>query len=295
MKLLTINSRDICELPEDWNELTGKQLLQVCKAFSCCISRNDLIVHLMMIFSGLKFCGNTNPVMVDGIPHFYLKHRKCRIALMSVEGIAYAASPLSFLFNHEKDHLIESRLYKNKLPSFRCGFRTFYGPDHALFNIRFSEFIRLESLYEEFMKTNKPEILDAIIAILYRVKSPKADPKSPEYGGDIRVPFNDHIVEANAKVMRGLAPKYKLAIRLFYEGCRWFIFKGSGMFKRAFSNTEGTKSQVPIFQEFMSLVNSLANGDASKMETIRQTSLYDIFYELEAIAVKNEKLKEENV
>ena len=295
MKALSINNKFICNLPENWNELTADQLLKVCSLVFTSHDPNTLLVQLLLLFSGLKFSTRRDPVMVDVIPHYYLKHNKTKIALISVEDVAFAASPLQFIFTlHNDNPVIESKLFHNKLPEIKCGRKKLFGPDSALFNISFAEFIKLESLYDQYGKKNDPLTLDAIIAVLYREQDPDNSPQSPKFSGDIRVPFNDHLVEANEKVIKGLKPEYKLAIRLFYEGCRWFIFKGSKLFPNAFSGDCSDDSGMPAIHEFTKLVNALSNDDATRMEQIRQTRAWDIFYQLEALAQRNKELKKKS-
>jgi hypothetical protein len=291
MKELSINGKYICHLPEKWNELTAEQLLTLCRLVYTSYGRDSLLVQLLLTFSGLRFSENQNPVYVDGIPCWFLYHRQTKVALISVEDLVFAASPLEFVFTEHKDkYIIESNLFVNKLREIKIGNETFHGPDSALYNIRFAEFIRLETLYEQFSKKHDPSILDSIIAVLYRVADPENPMDSPRFTGDVRIPFNDHLLDANKKVVSRMKPEYKLAVRLFYEGCRWFIFKGCNLFKNAFSS-QASASGAPAMAEYMKLVTALSNDDASKMEQIRQTLAWDIFHQLETLAARNKELK----
>ncbi len=295
MKTLSINSRPICKLPEKWSELSAKQLLQICSLTFSSPDNVSLTTQMLLLFAGLKFCQNRRPVMVDGIPHWYLKQNKIRIGLTSAEDLAFAASPLHFIFTEHKGRKVfESKLYKNLLPVISVGRKKLYGPDSALYNIRFAEFMRLEALYEQFMKTGDTEILDKLIAVLYRPRDNGNPESSPKFTGDVRIPFNDHLVDANKTIAKRMKPEYKLAVRLFYEGCRWFIFKGCKLFENAFGDAGSSDSNMPAMLEFTRLVNALSNDDASKMEQIRQTPAWDIFHQLEAVALRKKEIEAMN-
>ncbi|MBE0663738.1 MAG: hypothetical protein IH597_14885 [Bacteroidales bacterium] len=295
MKNLSINGQHICELPENWNELSAEQLLKVCALVPTSFKPENLLIQLLMLFTGLKFPSRRHPVMVDEIPHYYLKQHEVKIALISVEDIGFAASPLQFIFTeHKGEVIIESKLFQNKLPVIKAGSKELHGPDHALFNISFAEFIKLESLYDKYSKKQDDESFDEIVAVLYRERDLENDPTSPKFTGDIRVPFNDHLLDARKMIVKQIKPEYKLAVRLFYEGCRWFIFKGSNLFPNAFSGDGSEDEGMPPIHEFTRLVNALSNDDASRMELIRQTRAWDIFYQLEALATRNKELKNRN-
>lgn len=214
------------------------------------------------------------------------------VALISAEHLVFAASPLKFLFTENNGvQTIQSQLYLNKIPVIEIRGKKYYGPDSALYNIRFAEFMRLEALYEQYVNTGDSRFIDKLIAVLYRPADPNSKPESPSFSGDIRIPFNDHIAMKNEKRISKLSESTKLAIRLFYEGSRWFIFLGCKLFKNAFSGNASTDSSQTTMQQFSKLVSALSNDDVTKSEQIRQTLAWDIFHHLENIAVRNLELK----
>ncbi len=291
MKLLTINGLLIGSIPESWNELSKKQLLTLCSLVVTSYDRQSLLIKLLLVFAKLRFCQNNNAVYVNDVPHYWLKISYRKKALISVNDLAYAASPLEFIFTEEDGVIrLTSHLFENKLPFIKIGRTKLYGPDHALFNISFSEFIKLQTLYFQYSKTKDPIVLDRIVAVMYRCSDKSNKPNSPSFSGDIRVPFNDFLVDGDSSFVKILNSETKLAIFLFLEGCLWFIFKGSKLFEHAFTESETESNNSPPLHEFNKLINALSNDDPAHMKEIRQTPAYDIFYQLDALVLRNKKL-----
>jgi hypothetical protein len=116
-------------------------------------------------------------------------------------------------------------LTRQLLPILRIGLKKLYGPADELANLSFVEFIKAESAYIAYAKTRDPEALDLLVAILYRAKRKDYDPTSPDFDGDIREKYNDHLLAGRVKLVSRLPLATRQAIFLFYDGCRSLILK----------------------------------------------------------------------
>jgi hypothetical protein len=114
-----------------------------------------------------------------------------------------------------------------------------YGPANELSNLSFIEFIKAESAYISYAKTRNPEALDLLVAILYRPKRKDYNPSSPEYDGDIREKYNDHLLASRIQLVNRLPLATRQAVFLYYDGCRSLILKQYENVFRKPKNGEG--------------------------------------------------------
>jgi len=118
-----------------------------------------------------------------------------------------------------------NNLTRQLLPVVKIGLKKLYGPADELANLSFVEFIKAESAYIAYAKTRDPEALNLLVAILYRPKRKDYSPQSPDFDGDIREKYNDHLVGDRVKLVSRLPLSTRQAIFLFYDGCRALILK----------------------------------------------------------------------
>jgi len=112
----------------------------------------------------------------------------------------------------------------NKIPQFTHNHITYYGPDNALLNISFDEFLAAISSYNSFNKSKHEHDLNQLVAALYRPKKPDTEHNLlTNYEGDIRQPFYNTNVSKRAKELATLDPAVKLGIKLFFEACINYI------------------------------------------------------------------------
>ena len=112
----------------------------------------------------------------------------------------------------------------NKCPKFTHKDIVYYGPDDALLNISFDEFLAAISSYNSFNKTQDINDLNQLVAALYRPEKPETDYNLlTNYDGDIRQEFYQTNVSQRAKELATLDPGTKLGIKLFFEACINYI------------------------------------------------------------------------
>lgn len=195
MKTIEINKR-IYLVPEKWNELTGRQLLQAMDILYSDQATETALLQLLRIITGMGW------------------YRFFRCPL---DQKAEFLDLTYFLVN-------ESDLTKNVLPEFD----KLYGPADDFNNITGEEFVFSEDAYfKSFIPATEtdPRViiedgLNGLVAVLYRQKKKGYD-LARNADGDPRQPFNQNICEYNAKHIISKWPRSaKLAVFTWYEACR---------------------------------------------------------------------------
>lgn len=202
MKLIELNKK-LYLVPETWNELTGRQLLQVIEVLYGGYEGNAAQLKLLKIITGMSWWRFVRASMAEKSEFLYLTH---------------------FLVNG-------SVLTKQLLPVYKG----FYGPDDDFNNITGVEFVFSEDAYFKcFTQTtpDEPRImqedgLDALVAFLYRKKKRGYD-IDLNRDGDPREEFNENISAYNKKKFISKWPaSAKLAIFTWYEACRTSMIQGN--------------------------------------------------------------------
>ena len=127
---------------------------------------------------------------------------------------------------------IDNKLYKtlvlsfvdNKIPQFTHNNVVYHGPDDALLNISFDEFLAAINSYNSYNKTQDVADLNQLVAALYRPKKTKTKHNLlTNYDGDVRQEFYQTNVTLRAQELAILAPGIKLGVKLFFEACINYI------------------------------------------------------------------------
>ena len=115
--------------------------------------------------------------------------------------------------------------YTQLLPKIKVDGVVFHGPDSALFNTVFGEYIQALTMFTDYSATANEDILDRLIATLYRPERAVNDPddQEQEYSKDPRRKFNPELTDHYAQRLKKLSPNVKYAIYLFFASCQHFI------------------------------------------------------------------------
>src|SRR5690606_361304 len=90
----------------------------------------------------------------------------------------------------------------NKIPNFTHNGITYHGPEAALLNISFNEFLEAIGSYNSFQKTQEIQYLNELVAVMYRPKKEATKHNLlTNYDGDIRQEFYQTNVSLRAKVI----------------------------------------------------------------------------------------------
>jgi len=255
---------------------------------------NELSVKLLLVITGLrvvymKSYSATGYGITTEIFQFRHGHR---IFIVDIKDIVYAAGKLSYLFktediNGQKVYTLNSQLSKNLLPKIQFGVlkkKLWYGPTDNLTNLIFCEWIHSENEFARFIKSGNENYLNRLVAVLYREKS-----FTNEYNGDVRKKFNDFLIDKNAGIAKRIPLSKRIAILLFYSGCRQALIK---IFPDVFSgSSSGNTHAGDAFRSYLNLVETLAGFDVTKKEDVRNNLLYDVLYTINQSIIRDKELE----
>lgn len=189
-------------VPDKWNELNVKQSIEVARllfAKNLKLTKqqwNYAVLYCLLNFKWYK------PLAV----YRFLQVPKTLVVM--------GMFPLTEFITKE------NKLTDFKMKRFRVGFTYFYAPADDLKNLTIDEFRFTDPLYINYKKTKNIDFLDALVAVLYRPKRKDYNPSSPEFNGDVREDFNEHLTVKYAKKVAKLSEHKKHLIYLAYEGAR---------------------------------------------------------------------------
>jgi hypothetical protein len=194
------------DVPTNWNELTGDQLVKVLAAFNDEKYNEDQ--RVLVLFKILLNVG---------------WWRWFRISPFDLQEYLYLV-----VFFYREDNILTRQL----LPSYKG----FHGPDDEISNLVMKEFVMSEHFFMQWQEDKQnEELLNEFVATIYRPAKKNYDFSKNE-DGDCRINFNSNLCSWNAKnIMPRWPLKIKNAIAHWYAGCRLQmvqenpeVFGGSG-------------------------------------------------------------------
>jgi hypothetical protein len=263
--LIEINNKPL-SVPQSWNELTGRQLVEV---------MNVLFVK--------KYSGEEKVLQLLRIVFSMNRREYRRVSVFDIDEFLYL---MHFLVRDKID------LTRNLIPKYRhinvFGiWEEFYGPDDECNNLIMEEFVFAENYFMEwFENKDDEELLSEFVAILYRPGRKDYDYKrNPK--GDYREDFNENTSHYNAKKFIKLWPKsLKLSIAYWFSGCwhKWVqdnpnVFSGSG-----------EPSQYGMVSVMRNVAKDGIYGDFNQ---VGRTYVNQILMELNEVVAEAEKMKRE--
>lgn len=148
------------------------------------------------------------------------------------------------------------------------------GPANAFGNLTVSEFIAAEDYYFDYLTEGyKEESLDGLIATLWRDPVPGLDTHSPEYGGDLRVPFNIHQVADRVDMIERLPSIWKMGMLYWYQGCRSLLTQ---LYDHLFASS-GEKGEINS-EVWLEMLKCLDNAKFGTIKEIGPMNLLTVFY-----------------
>lgn len=246
-------------LPESWKELTGVQVLAVLRIL------------------------------------FHPKHNEHDKKLRLLKLLLDAKWKLIFTFTAEQkiqlydlfEYCFEKPTFTEQLlPKLSAGGHELIGPKKQFRNLTVNEFIYTETAYNAYCSSKNLEKLHALIAILYRPEDTRKDPESPDFDGDMRQPFNNHLIEKRLPMVKRLMPEYQMLIFYWYQACRdqlikdyWRCFNGGGN-----ESSGGQKS-------WNTFLNAMAGGKFGDFEKTKKALVHDVFTDIQMEKEQAERMK----
>jgi len=242
-------------LPSTWNDLTRQQLLYISRLFRRKLTIFDFRVKALLEFLSIK--------------------RKA-FRRIAPEDAYVLCETLDFLTK-------EVNLTRNLMPVIRIGLRKYYGPSDAMTNCTFGEFTLASSVQDEFHKSGSEDLLDQLVAILYRPKKTLwFIRKNFTDHQDSRIRFMNRSLKKRTDRMGKVDHCVKYSVFLFFNGV---LNSLTSLYPYVYRQKDETQSQNG---GWASLIISLADGktDDKSLETVMNSNLYNVFIGL------NKKAKE---
>jgi hypothetical protein len=260
------------QVPEEWNELTGKQLVQLAPYLGKSdLSKADKLEMLRVLL------GMTRRSFISWgyLPRWIsdsLFWKKIEV-LLFLERSLYL---VDFLF---KDNLLTKQL----LPVLFCP-KLFFGPSDNFENLRMDEFCFSEFWFLNFKETGSRDALVNLAATLYRPAKRKYD-KLNNPDGDIRVAFNENLIKAYAKDLLKIPNATLEAILIWYMGCRNNLVK---LFPKVFSGKNGDGENFGLFSLITGVAEDGVMGDFDK---VNAKHVHTVLLRLTELIIRAEKME----
>lgn len=257
MRRITIED-SIYEVPSDWNEISKEQLVALIR-----ISQKTSLTHIEIRLKFLLYCIRGRITLDIGIGMYVLSTIQAKHYLLPNE-LTVLLSVFDYLFDVSDDgtHYLSPKLVVNHFRKVRSRFRTLYGPNDALDNITYDQFVWLQTWQSRMNNDN--EAIDWLINTIYKTKSGKQN-------------------VCNARRISNVS---KTAILWYYLGTLHFL---SCRFPHVFSGSGSDADNV--FDNQQRIIDSLADGDVTKKMQVRDSLLYDALYSMEMAAVRAEEME----
>lgn len=240
------------QMPEQWNQLTGKQLIQL--AFYLVqdnVSYKEK-VYILKVCLGLSDKELFNyawlPKWLSNTQFF----KKIEVLLFLHDHLHL----IDFLFEH--NHLTKQLL--PRLVHWSAS-KNYWGPADNFENLTMDEFCFSEYHFLEFKKTNSRDALIRFVATLYR-PAKKGYSLLVNKDGDIRVPFNEHLIKSYAKDIARFSLSHMLGVFIWYMGCRYELIR---LFPKVFNGKESDTESFGLFSLITSVAEDGVMGDFDKV------------------------------
>ncbi|MCA8830188.1 hypothetical protein [Hymenobacter pini] len=256
------------KMARTWNELTGEQLLQVCRIYGKDFNLRALLHRAMLgvlLQVPARVLRKINHVQVLELKPFY-----------------------RFLLEPDQGRPLTAQLLP-RLPvrSWRQAFfaPTLYGPADSFRNLSFSEFIFADTYFLRYLQTTEEAALDKLVAVLYRPQRRDYNPLAVSYGGDRREDFNEHLLAARARHVARVPHYVKFAVLLYYRGCRRELER---RYARVF---EGDTNRKAALSGWQAVLHGLADG-VHRIDATAQQRLHNVMREMQRVLENYDRAKE---
>ncbi len=188
-------------------------------------------------------------------------------------------------------------LSENPMPVIKVGNQKYYGPSADLSNLRWAEWIFADTNFVEYSKTKQVEVLDNLIATIYRPAGvgPDYNPTSTSYRGDNRERFNGNNLSSRATVISKLPFIQKQGIYLFFLSCRWnIILSNPHVFPQPKEGAKPKKQKQEGYDfGWLGVHDDLCGEKGRSPDQLEEEFLSTVLLSLERTQIKWKKYKTE--
>jgi hypothetical protein len=269
--------KEVIHYPSSWNELSQRQLIDICDLFIqkktenifraavvlIMIGKNTLLFKSWRFYNFMKSKGRNHSMFADVLDGINVS-------------IFRISETLDFLYK-------KNELTRNLIPKFRG----LYGPSDLFGNLTFIEYSKADIRCRSYDNTHDEKYLNELIAVLYRPgkyfwnirRHFTAD-------SDPRQSYGDRYI-SNAKRVARWPQAVRRAIYLYYKGCSEALLT---RYPHVFTVVENSEQPQNAFG-MGGLIASLAGEKFGNPDQTANTMLHYILIHLEQEAIAYEKQK----
>ena len=258
------------QVPSTWHELSRKQLLRLLPEVYA-PAAPDRRLRLLAALSGyqLPLLAGLSPLVLAQL------------------------LPLTDWLSSDEHRLTDQLLPTLAVPGRVPGRSlTWHGPAGQLANLLFGEFIFADTFFVLYCQHGWGGYLDKFLAVLYRPGRPGADPEASDWTGDVRLPFNEHQLDARAGRVAQLSYAKKLAVLTWYKGCRaQLATEFYDVFTAAEAEASSRAKEAP---DWSRVLRKLSGGAFGTVQQTAQQPLRLVLAEMQDAAADYLRLKSQS-
>lgn len=245
-------------LPTSYNELTGKQLIQLAPLLAA--KEDPMLISLQVL-------------------RILLGMGKIRFFFLSLDMRNRMLDHISWVFD---DNTLTAQL----IPVYK----RFYGPKAEFDNLTLGEYHCTEIYYAMLLHHPDQKVMDALVAVLYR-RAKNWYNHRLDKDGDCRRVFNENEIEYWAGQIANWPLEVKQAIVLWYDGCRQHMIKlYPKVFKKPSDDDVGDENEKGMF----GIMRGLADGAKyGSFESVKKLNLHTALMEMEKLVEEIEQLNKQ--
>lgn len=268
MTTVTINDKIVCPLYESWNEIPSHLLVAIAPTL---LQKEISLADRSYIAATLLGFGTKD------LRKPLRKAKPGDWDYLSTQVLALVLPRYDFLF--EDIQLTDQPQAALVVPSRMrlLGSKVFYGPASDFNNLTLAEFSDLEYCINQYDSTGEELWLNRFMAILYRPRNEQHTRRSANFSGDVRQPYNIHLNDEYAELLRRIPAGCKAAAVLWYYGCRNAITEAN---KNLFSKDNQDKANGASWTD---VIHELSGPKFGSIEQTGKTLLKVILRELQLI------------
>lgn len=250
-------------VPATWDTMTKEQLLALARITAHC--RTTIEIQLKF----LLHCTQGKALDYIGQGIYIMELGKTKHLLFSDE-VTALLGVFDYLFtaNENGETVLAPKLTINHFKKLRSRYVKLRGPLDRLDDITYNQFVWLQT-YHSIIDANTPEYLDELINIIYKTKGGKQNSKNIKY-------INPHI---------------KTVIMWFYLGTLNYL---SERFPDVLSGGSSDGKELNVFDNQQRIIDSLAEGDVTRKDQVRESLLYDALYSMDVAAKRMKEMEKQH-
>ncbi len=249
------------QVPASWNEMTKDQLIFLVKLSG----RQDLTyVEIQLKF--FLYCIHAKVRKDIGNGLFVIK-TKLGLHPLFVDELTAVLEVFDYLFEiDDKVRSISPKLTINHFKHVKNRGKSLRGPGDALEDITYEQFVWLQTWQSQL--NADPDAINQLINVLY----------------------TNRAKEHEVRTVRRMRKSVKAGILWYIQGTMSFL---QVQFPHVFGTAGDDEKKISVFDYQQRIIDSLAEGDVTKKNQVRQSLLYDALYSMEMAAIRMEKQEKE--